>query len=81
MWVGFMTDAFPAGHVDISQIPHGLDLPTLTSDEDDQHICALAIEALLSSPGSFALMRSSSSASISAVTPTPCFFSPRPAPQ
>jgi predicted nucleic acid-binding protein len=42
-WVGLMTSAFPAGHVDISQIPHGLDLPTLTSDEDDQHICALAV--------------------------------------
>jgi predicted nucleic acid-binding protein len=42
-WVGLMTDAFPAGRVDISQIPPGLDLSGLTSDEDDQHICALAV--------------------------------------
>jgi len=76
-----MTDAFPAGHVDISQIPHGLDLPTLTSDEDDQHICALAIEALLEDRINAKLPGLDSSASISAVTPTPCFFSPRPAPQ
>jgi predicted nucleic acid-binding protein len=43
VWVGFMTDAFPTGRVDISQIPSGLDLSTLTGDEDDQHICALAV--------------------------------------
>jgi len=43
VWVGYMTDAFPAGRVDISQIPPDLDLSTLTSDKDDQHICALAI--------------------------------------
>ncbi len=42
-WVGLMTSAFPAGRVDISQIPSDLDLSALTSDEDDQHICALAI--------------------------------------
>jgi predicted nucleic acid-binding protein len=43
MWVGLMTDAFPAGRVDISKIPSDLDLSALTSDEDDQHICALAV--------------------------------------
>ncbi|MFI4977877.1 MAG: putative toxin-antitoxin system toxin component, PIN family [Solirubrobacterales bacterium] len=43
VWVGFMTDAFPFGRVDISQIPPGLDLSTLTSDDDDQHVCALAV--------------------------------------
>ncbi len=42
-WVGLMTDAFPAGRVDISKIPSDLDLSALTSDEDDQHICALAV--------------------------------------
>jgi predicted nucleic acid-binding protein len=43
VWVGFMTDAFPAGRVEISQIPSDLDLSALTSDEDDQYICALAV--------------------------------------
>jgi len=43
VWVGFMTDAFPAGRVDISQVPSDLDLSALTSDEDDQHVCALAV--------------------------------------
>jgi predicted nucleic acid-binding protein len=43
LWVGLMTDAFPAGRIDISQIPAGLDLSALTSDEDDHHICALAV--------------------------------------
>ena len=38
-----MTDAFPAGRVDISLIPSGLDLSTLTSDKDDEYICALAV--------------------------------------
>jgi len=42
-WVGLMTDAFPAGRVDVSQIPSDLDLSTLTSDKDDEHICALAV--------------------------------------
>jgi predicted nucleic acid-binding protein len=43
MWAGLMTDVFPAGRVDTSQIPPGLGLSTLTSDDDDQHICALAV--------------------------------------
>jgi predicted nucleic acid-binding protein len=43
LWVGLMTDAFPAGHVDITQVPPDLDLSALTSDEDDHHICALAV--------------------------------------
>ena len=43
LWVGLMTDAFPAGRVDISLIPSGLDLLTLTSDKDDEYICALAV--------------------------------------
>ena len=43
MWVGLMTDAFPAGRVDISKISSDLDLSALTSDKDDQHICALAV--------------------------------------
>jgi putative PIN family toxin of toxin-antitoxin system len=43
LWVGLMTGAFPAGQVDITQVPPDLDLSALTSDEDDQHICALAV--------------------------------------
>ncbi len=43
VWAGLMADVFPAGRVDISQIPSDVDLSALTSDDDDQHICALAI--------------------------------------
>jgi predicted nucleic acid-binding protein len=43
LWVGLMTDAFPAGRIDIAQVPPGLNLATLTSDDGDQHICALAV--------------------------------------
>jgi predicted nucleic acid-binding protein len=43
VWAGLMAKAFPAGRVDISQIPPSLDLSTLTSDKDDEHICALAV--------------------------------------
>jgi predicted nucleic acid-binding protein len=42
-WAGLMANVFPAGRVDISQVPADLDLSALTSDDDDQHICALAI--------------------------------------
>jgi len=43
VWAGLMADVFPAGRVDISLVPSDLDLTTLTSDDDDQHICALAV--------------------------------------
>jgi predicted nucleic acid-binding protein len=43
VWAGLMANVFPAGRVEISQIPSDLDLSALTSDEDDQHICALAV--------------------------------------
>lgn len=42
-WVGYLRDAFPAGHVDVSNDLAGVDLPTLTSDPDDEHVCALAL--------------------------------------
>lgn len=42
-WVGHMRREFPTGKADISEIPEGLDLSTLTTDPDDQHVCALAI--------------------------------------
>lgn len=43
VWAGLMAEVFPAGRVDISQIPSDVDLSALTSDDDDQHICALAV--------------------------------------
>jgi predicted nucleic acid-binding protein len=43
VWAGLITKAFPAGRVDISQISSDVELSTLTSDDDDQHICALAV--------------------------------------
>jgi predicted nucleic acid-binding protein len=43
LWIGLMTDAFPANSIDIARIPPGLDLSSLTSDEGDHHICALAV--------------------------------------
>ena len=42
-WIGHMRREFPTGKADISEIPEGLDLSTLTTDPDDQHVCALAI--------------------------------------
>ena len=38
-----MREAFPNGGTDITNIPEGVDLSTLTSDPDDQHVCALAL--------------------------------------
>jgi predicted nucleic acid-binding protein len=43
LWVGLMTDAFPAGRVDTARLPPDLNLSALTSDDDDHHICALAV--------------------------------------
>jgi predicted nucleic acid-binding protein len=43
VWAGLMANVFPAGRVDISRVPSDLDLSTLTSDEGDHHICALAV--------------------------------------
>ncbi|MGH2904666.1 MAG: PIN domain-containing protein [Solirubrobacteraceae bacterium] len=43
VWAGLIANVFPAGRVDISRIPPDLDLSTLTSDEGDHHICALAV--------------------------------------
>jgi predicted nucleic acid-binding protein len=42
-WVGYLREAFPQGEVDISRLDPTIDLATLTSDPDDQHVCALAI--------------------------------------
>jgi predicted nucleic acid-binding protein len=42
-WVGYLREAFPHGEFDISRLDPTIDLATLTSDSDDQHVCALAI--------------------------------------
>jgi hypothetical protein len=44
-WVGSLRDAFPTGRIDISKLPHTVDLHATTSDADDEHVCALAITA------------------------------------
>jgi predicted nucleic acid-binding protein len=42
-WVGHMRREFPGGCVDISAVPGGLDLGSMTRDPGDMHVCALAI--------------------------------------
>ena len=42
-WVGYLRQAFPGGEVDITRLDPAIDLAILTSDPDDQHVCALAI--------------------------------------
>jgi len=42
-WVGYLADSFPAGRVEIAEVPAGLNLAELTADPDDRHICALAV--------------------------------------
>lgn len=42
-WVGFLSDAFPAGRVDLAAAELSLDPAELTSDPDDVHVCALAL--------------------------------------
>lgn len=45
-WVAYLREAFPGGRVDLSTgVPPGLDLATLTSDPDDEHVAALAVAA------------------------------------
>jgi predicted nucleic acid-binding protein len=42
-WVGYLREAFPQERVDLDTLEAGIDLGSLTSDPDDQHICALAV--------------------------------------
>jgi predicted nucleic acid-binding protein len=42
-WVGYLSQSFPTGRVDISTVPQDLDLRSLTRDAEDFHVCALAI--------------------------------------
>lgn len=44
-WVGYLRDAFPRGRVDIADGSGDADLAALTSDPDDEHVCALALAA------------------------------------
>lgn len=42
-WAGYLREAFPAERVDLADLPAGINLGALTTDPDDQHVCALAI--------------------------------------
>ncbi|MBS1870025.1 MAG: PIN domain-containing protein [Actinobacteria bacterium] len=42
-WVSYLRSAFPEGRVDLRALPVGVDLSSLTSDADDEHVCALAV--------------------------------------
>lgn len=42
-WVDYLPQSFPTGCIDISAVPDGLDLASLTRDPGDVHVCALAI--------------------------------------
>lgn len=42
-WVGHMRREFPNGGVDLTGVPGGLDLVSMTRDPGDVHVCSLAI--------------------------------------
>lgn len=42
-WVGYPREAFPHERIDLSTAPADLEARSLTSDPDDQHVCALAV--------------------------------------
>lgn len=42
-WVGYLAESFPAGRVEIVDVPASLNLAELTADPDDHHVCALAV--------------------------------------
>jgi len=42
-WVGYLREAFPQERVDLDTPKVGIDLGSLTSDPDDEHVCALAL--------------------------------------
>ncbi|MBB4663934.1 PIN domain-containing protein [Conexibacter arvalis] len=42
-WVGYLREAFPHERVDVGTARADVDLRSLTSDSDDEHICALAV--------------------------------------
>lgn len=42
-WVGYLREAFPHECVDLATAPADVELPSLTTDSDDEHVCALAV--------------------------------------
>lgn len=42
-WVSYLRGAFPDGHIDITSVADDIDLSAMTSDPDDEHVCALAL--------------------------------------
>lgn len=42
-WVGYLREAFPHERVDLSAALADVDLNSLTTDSDDEHVCALAV--------------------------------------
>lgn len=42
-WVSYLRDAFPEEQINLADLPANIDLSLLTTDIDDQHICALAV--------------------------------------
>lgn len=44
-WVDRLRTAFPDGHCDISTVDPEIELASLTSDPNDEHVCALALAA------------------------------------
>jgi predicted nucleic acid-binding protein len=42
-WVGYLSQSFPDGRVEIAARPPGVDLSSMTADPDDEHVCALAV--------------------------------------
>jgi predicted nucleic acid-binding protein len=42
-WVGYLREAFPRERIDLGTLDAGADLGSLTSDPDDEHVCALAV--------------------------------------
>lgn len=44
-WVGHLPSEFPEGRIDIAATRQRVDLPELTNDPHDEHVCALAVAA------------------------------------
>lgn len=42
-WVGYLREAFPRERVDLGTLKARVAVDTLTSDPDDEHVCALAL--------------------------------------
>jgi len=49
-WVGYLSQNFPNGEIDLAGSAAGIDLGALTVDPDDHHVCRLAIASGASYP-------------------------------